>query len=159
MNELILMILFVGFPILNFLLLINNIRKYQGKDEWFKTDSGFIPEADHKKLETTKHKPRKRELYKVLGNILRDRRYVWDVKLRIVEAPSHLKSFDPWVLNVTKEELKLMKGVCKTLERKGYLTELEEIVNSSTVKLKITNPKRSVHLQELYCSHNTTKVH
>lgn len=150
MNELILMILFVGFLILIFLLLMNTIRNYQEKEDWFKTNSDFIPEAyDHEKLMVTKHKPRKRELYKAFGNILRDRRTVWEVKLRIVEVPRHLKSFDPWVLNVTNEELKLMKGICKTLERKGYLTELGEMVNEPIVKLKITNPKQSEHRQEI----------
>lgn len=131
-------------------MLINSIRRYQGKDDWFKTNSDFIPEAyDHEKLLATKHKLRKRELYKAFGSILRDRRSVWDIKLRIVEVPSHLKTFDPWVLNVTKEELKLMKGICKALERKGYLTELDKPVNEPIVMLKITNPNRSDYKREL----------
>ncbi len=138
MNELILLILFVGFPVLNLLLLINTIRKYQGKEDWFKTDSGFIPEAhDHEKV--IKHKPRKREIYKKIGEILRDKRKEWRILFRVQDKPEHLRNFDPWVLNIVKEELTLLNGLRKDLERKGYETAID--VNEQTTMLVITNPK------------------
>lgn len=140
MNELILMILFVGFPLLNFLLLINIIRKHQGKEDWFKTNSGFIPEAyDHKKSLAAKHKPRKREIYKKIGEILRDKRREWRILFRVQDKPGHLRSFDPWVLNIVKEELTLLNGLRKDLECKGYETAID--VNEQTTMLVITNPK------------------
>lgn len=140
MNELILMILFVGFPVLNFLLLINTIRKYQGKDDWFKTDSDFIPEAyDHGRSLAAKHKPRKREIYKKIGEILRDKRKEWRILFRVQDRPGHLRNFDPWVLNIVKEELILLNGLRKDLERKGYETAID--VNEQITKLVITNPK------------------
>lgn len=139
MIELILTFLFVGFSILIFLLLMNIIRNYQEKEDWFKTNSDFIPEADHKKLETAKHKPRKREIYKKIGEILRDKRKEWRILLRVQDKPGQLGSFDPWTLNVVKEELILLNGLRKDLERKGYETAID--VNEQTTMLVITNPK------------------